>query len=143
MNAQENKEFVRKYFEALSGKPKPPELVDQFVVEQLLKDHIAMYGLTGNCRAFAFFEVCDELSDQFLAPGKVCGWLRELVQREIDLSFGSNIDDIVMSQNDNAPTLPPTSMLPTSIFGCAADLFSFFDLFKDFFAMCHLPLILI
>lgn len=42
MNAQENKEFIRKYFEALSGKPKPPELVDQYVAEQPLKDHIAM-----------------------------------------------------------------------------------------------------
>jgi hypothetical protein len=42
MNAQENKEFIRKYFEALSGKSKPPELVDQYVAEQLLKDHIAM-----------------------------------------------------------------------------------------------------
>ena len=27
--------------EAISGKPKPPELVDQFVDEQPLKDHIA------------------------------------------------------------------------------------------------------
>lgn len=42
MNTQENKEFVRKYFEALSGKPKTPELVDQYVAEQPLKDHIAM-----------------------------------------------------------------------------------------------------
>lgn len=29
MNTQENKEFIRAYFEALSGKPKPPELVDE------------------------------------------------------------------------------------------------------------------
>ena len=42
MNAQENKEFIRAYFEALSGKPKPPELVDEYVAEQPLKDHIAM-----------------------------------------------------------------------------------------------------
>jgi len=42
MNAQENKEFVRNYLEALSGKPKPPEFVDQYVAEQPLKDHIAM-----------------------------------------------------------------------------------------------------
>jgi len=41
MGAQENKEFIRRYLEALSGKPKPPELVDQFVAEQPLKDHIA------------------------------------------------------------------------------------------------------
>jgi predicted ester cyclase len=42
MNAQENKEFIRNYLEALSGKPKPPQLVDQYVAEQPLKDHIAM-----------------------------------------------------------------------------------------------------
>lgn len=41
MSTQENKEFVRRYLEALSGKPKPPELVNQFVAEQPLKDHIA------------------------------------------------------------------------------------------------------
>lgn len=42
MNAQENKEFIRAYLEALNGKPKTPELVDQYVAEQPLKDHIAM-----------------------------------------------------------------------------------------------------
>jgi predicted ester cyclase len=42
MNAQEIKDFVRNYLEALSGKPKPPELVDQYVAEQPLKDHITM-----------------------------------------------------------------------------------------------------
>jgi predicted ester cyclase len=42
MNAQESKDFIRKYFEALSGKTKTPELVDQYVAEQPLKDHIAM-----------------------------------------------------------------------------------------------------
>jgi predicted ester cyclase len=41
MSAQENKDFIRKYFKALSGNPKPPDLVDQFVAEQPLKDHIA------------------------------------------------------------------------------------------------------
>ena len=40
MTTQENKEFIRNYFEALSGKPKTPELVDQYVAEQPLKDHI-------------------------------------------------------------------------------------------------------
>ena len=41
MSAHENKEFIRMYLEALSGKPKPPELVEKFVAEQPLKDHIA------------------------------------------------------------------------------------------------------
>ena len=40
MSTDENKEFVHKYFAALSGKPKPPEVVDQFVDEQPLKDHV-------------------------------------------------------------------------------------------------------
>ena len=42
MTAQENKEFIRTYIEAISGKPKPPELVDLYVAEQPLKEHIAM-----------------------------------------------------------------------------------------------------
>ncbi len=41
MNTQENKAFIQRYLEALSGKVKTPELVDQFVAEQALKDHIA------------------------------------------------------------------------------------------------------
>lgn len=41
MSVQDNKDFVRKYFEALSGKTKPPELVNQYIDEQPLKDHIA------------------------------------------------------------------------------------------------------
>jgi predicted ester cyclase len=41
MSAQENKDFIRKYAEALSGKPKPTAVMDQYVAEQLLKDHIA------------------------------------------------------------------------------------------------------
>lgn len=43
MNARENKDLIREYFEALGGKPKPAELIDQYVAEQSLKDHIAMY----------------------------------------------------------------------------------------------------
>ena len=43
MNTQENKDFIRNYLESLSGKLKPPELVDQYVAEQPLKDHVAMY----------------------------------------------------------------------------------------------------
>lgn len=42
MSAQENKDLVRRYLEAVSGEPKTPELVDRYVSEQPLKDHIAM-----------------------------------------------------------------------------------------------------
>jgi hypothetical protein len=41
MSAIENKEFIQKYFAALSGLPKPPEVVNKFVEEQPLRDHIA------------------------------------------------------------------------------------------------------
>lgn len=41
MNTQENKALIQRYLEALSGKAKTPELVDHFVAEQALKDHIA------------------------------------------------------------------------------------------------------
>ncbi len=41
MSISENKAFVLKYLEALSGKPKPASVVDQFVAEQPLKDHVA------------------------------------------------------------------------------------------------------
>jgi predicted ester cyclase len=56
MTTQENKEFIRVYFEALSGKPKPPELVDQYVAEQPLKDHILM-----NEAAFPCYTLSAEL----------------------------------------------------------------------------------
>lgn len=42
MSAQENKDFVRRYLEAISGKPKPESVVNLYVSEQPLKDHIAM-----------------------------------------------------------------------------------------------------
>ena len=42
MSTQENKEFIRKYIEAISDKSKSPELVDLYVAEQPLKEHIAM-----------------------------------------------------------------------------------------------------
>jgi predicted ester cyclase len=43
MSAEQNKEFIRRYFAALSGKDKPPALVDQFVADSdaELKQHIA------------------------------------------------------------------------------------------------------
>lgn len=41
MSTQENKAFIQGYLAALNGKSKTPELVEQFVAEQALKDHIA------------------------------------------------------------------------------------------------------
>ena len=42
MNMQENKEFTLSYLESLSGKPNPPEFVDQYVAKQTLRNHIAI-----------------------------------------------------------------------------------------------------
>lgn len=41
MSAKDNKEFVREYFAAISGLPKPAEIVNRYVEEQPLRDHIA------------------------------------------------------------------------------------------------------
>lgn len=43
MSAEENKGIIRRYFEALSGKDKPREGMDEFVAEEPLKEHIASF----------------------------------------------------------------------------------------------------
>ena len=40
MSIQENKELIRRYLEALSGKPKPDSVIDLFVADPPLKEHI-------------------------------------------------------------------------------------------------------
>ncbi len=40
MSVQENKEFIRKYLEDISGKPKPAELLQKYMTDQDLIDHI-------------------------------------------------------------------------------------------------------
>ncbi|MBN1482923.1 hypothetical protein EH223_13395 [candidate division KSB1 bacterium] len=41
--SQQLKDFITEYLTALSGKPKPPEVVEQYVADQALKDHIAFF----------------------------------------------------------------------------------------------------
>ena len=41
MSAEQNKAFIRRYLEALSGKGKPRELVEQYVDAPELREHIA------------------------------------------------------------------------------------------------------
>jgi predicted ester cyclase len=57
MSAEGNKEFIRSYFGALSGKDKPPELQDQYIADsdQVLKEHIAMFEA-----AFPHYELIPE-----------------------------------------------------------------------------------
>jgi predicted ester cyclase len=40
MSASENKEFIRKFLEEVSGKPKPVELLQKYITDQTLIDHI-------------------------------------------------------------------------------------------------------
>jgi predicted ester cyclase len=49
VSTQENKDLIRRYLEDLSFKPKPASMLDKYVEEQLLKDHVA-----------AFEEACPE-----------------------------------------------------------------------------------
>jgi hypothetical protein len=41
MSISENKEFVRRYLEAISGKPKTDAVLDLFMTDESLKEHIA------------------------------------------------------------------------------------------------------
>jgi predicted ester cyclase len=41
MSTLENKEFIRRYLGAISGRPKPESVVNLYVASQPLKDHIA------------------------------------------------------------------------------------------------------
>ncbi|MBI5033755.1 MAG: ester cyclase [Chloroflexi bacterium] len=59
----ENKAFVRQYLNAISGKPKPPSLVDQYVADsdQAMKHHIAFFEA-----AFPCYEL---IADEMIAEG--------------------------------------------------------------------------
>jgi len=63
MSAQENKAFIRRYLRALSGKDKPPEVVDQYIADsdQELKEHIAFFEA-----AFPRYEL---IADDMVAEG--------------------------------------------------------------------------
>jgi predicted ester cyclase len=43
MSTEDNKTFIRRYFEALSGKDKATAVVDRYVTDEELKHHIAFY----------------------------------------------------------------------------------------------------
>ena len=43
MPTLENKNFLRDYFEALSGKEKPTSVVEKYVTDEELKHHIALF----------------------------------------------------------------------------------------------------
>ena len=43
MNAEASKQFIRDYLEALSGKPKPREVIERFVDDRALIEHIELF----------------------------------------------------------------------------------------------------
>jgi predicted ester cyclase len=43
MSAEENKALIRRYFEALSGQDKPANIVNIYVADEQLKEHIAVF----------------------------------------------------------------------------------------------------
>jgi len=61
MPAEENKELVRRYFAALSGKDKPAETVGKFVTDQELTQHIAAFEA-----AFPRYQL---IADDIIAEG--------------------------------------------------------------------------
>ncbi len=63
MTGEENKDLVRRYFDAISGKPKPASVLDQFIADEdaILKEHIA--------DAEAGFPHYELIADEMLAEG--------------------------------------------------------------------------
>lgn len=57
MSVEENKAFIRRYFEVLNGKPKPAAVVNQYVADadEALKQHIAFFEA-----AFPCYELIEE-----------------------------------------------------------------------------------
>ncbi len=78
MSVAKNKEFIRRYLDAISGKPKTPAVVDEFIAasDQALKDHIA-----GNEAVFPCYEMQaedmiaegDKVTVRFTARGAYAG----------------------------------------------------------------------
>ena len=65
MSTAENKAFIARYFNALSGKPKPAEMVAEYASEEAMKQHVAFFEA-----AFPNYEL---FADDMIAEGdKVC-----------------------------------------------------------------------
>ena len=63
MSAVENKQFIGRYLQALSGQAKPPSLVNRFVSDATLAEHISQAEA-----AFPFYEL---IADDLVAEGDV------------------------------------------------------------------------
>ena len=65
MSLTENKQFITRYFAAISGKPKPAGTVAEYASEEAMKQHVAFFEA-----AFPHYEL---FADQMIAEGdQVC-----------------------------------------------------------------------
>jgi steroid delta-isomerase-like uncharacterized protein len=64
MSEQENREFMARYAAALNGKPKPASVLDQFMTDQALKEHIEVFEA-----AFPNYQI--EMDDMIAEGDKV------------------------------------------------------------------------
>lgn len=62
MSTAESRAFIQRYQEAISGKEKPPALVNQYVADEALRQHIA-----GAEAAFPCYEI---IADDLIAEGE-------------------------------------------------------------------------
>lgn len=62
MSAEENKAFVHRYLEALSGKDKPASVVNEYVADTELEQHIALFEA-----AFPNYQL---IADDMIAEGE-------------------------------------------------------------------------
>lgn len=72
MNPQEAKDFIQRYIDTISGKPKPEEILHHYIAEQPLKNLIAMAE-----RAFPRYSIEIEMmvaeADLVSVMGRLCG----------------------------------------------------------------------
>ena len=61
MSTEDNKTFIRRYFEAISGKDKATAVVNRYVTDEELKHHIALYEV-----AFPNYEL---IAEDMIAEG--------------------------------------------------------------------------
>ena len=65
MSTAENKAFIARYFNALSGKPKPAETVAEYASDEAMQQHVAFFEA-----AFPHYEL---FADEMIAEGdQVC-----------------------------------------------------------------------
>lgn len=61
MSITENKAFITRYFNAISGNPKPAEMVAEYASEEAMRQHVAFFEA-----AFPHYEL---FADEMLAEG--------------------------------------------------------------------------